>query len=121
MRATTEDDDDTHSPKSHIESRPYIPVGSFVIKWNKVAMIMSGFMKLKYFTLVGHMVERSVVTCSLGRACTRGAVSRGLKRMAHEKGIINKEEVGHQLLKWTNGGGGGGGSGGSVGELHMAV
>ena len=96
MRATTEDDDDTHSPKSHIESRPYIPVGSFVIKWNKVAMIMSGFMKLKYFTLVGHMVERSVVTCSLGRACTRGAVSRGLKRMAHEKGLINKEEVGHQ-------------------------
>ena len=69
MRATTEDDDDTHSPKSHIESRPYIPVGSFVIKWNKVAMIMSGFMKLKYCTLVGHMVERSVVTCSLGRAC----------------------------------------------------
>ena len=94
MRATTEDDDDTHSPKS-IESRPYIPVGSFVIKWNKVAM--SGFMKLKYCTLVGHMVEMSVVTCSLGRACTRGAVSRGLKRMAHEKGIINKEEVGHQL------------------------
>ena len=88
MRATTEDDDDTHSPKSHIESRPYIPVGSFVIKWNKVAMIMSGFMKLKYCTLVGHMVETSVVTCSLGRACTRGAVSRGLKRMAPEKGII---------------------------------
>ena len=106
MRATTEDDDDTHSPKSHIESRPYkshiesrpyIPVGSFVIKWNKVAMIMSGFMKLKYCTLVGHMVERSVVTCSLGRACTRGVVSRGLKRMVHEKGIMNKEEVGYQL------------------------
>ena len=59
-------------------------------------MMMSGYMKQKYCTLVG-MVERSVVTCSLGRACTRGVVSRGLKRMAPEKGIINKEEVGHQL------------------------
>ena len=57
MRATTEDDDDTHSPKSHIESRPYIPVGSFVIKWNKVAMIMSGFMKLKYLKKKDHSVE----------------------------------------------------------------
>ena len=95
MRATTEDDDDTHSPKSHIESRPYIPVGSFVIKWNKVAMIMSGFMKLKYCTLVGHMVERSVVTCSLGRACTRGVVSRGLKRLS----LFLVKVVGQQVLE----------------------
>ena len=92
MRATTEDDDDTHSPKSH----QFKAIYSCEILCDKAAMMMSGFMKQKYCTLVGHMVERSVVTCSLGRACTRGAVNRGLKRMAHEKGLINKEEVGHQ-------------------------